>query len=687
MNRAARPAKNLTPGEHAAGRHSPLPQCVPPLPLTHPAVLFAALVTAAILVLSVTFDLRGRDFWQHLAVGRFIWEQHRLPLFELWIWPTYGESHVDYAWGFEALLWPFWKLGGVTGLFVWRWLGILTVFGLAWAAVRRMGAKGLLPLVVISLCAMTYRVRTQVRPEEVAAMLLVAEILLLEARRHGSRVHPGWLVLIAWVWANTHISYYQFFAVLGVHVLASHLRPRSAGDPPLRDLWFAGLAAAAISFVNPWGWRTLWQPFEFWFTWRHEALYQRISELMPVVWSTHVRDGLPLLVILWPILTLWHPRRARLDLVEVMMCAMFTATVFVGSRFVGNYALVAAVYLARDLDAWAGGLRRPAWTIPAWPRAGLVAGACVLVALPDLSRPDKPLRVHLAEYRVPVGACDFIQRQDLHGRLFNQMDQGGYICFRFWPRRDQLPFMGIHPDHNTAEQRRLYMNILTSPASWSELDAKCSFDYLLLSRKPPRMGRLLDYLDRDSTWTRVFGDDFAYVFVRSHGPFARLAADSAYTVVPAGEDSLFRMGERMMSDSVLRARVETELRRETTGSRFHARALGMIAGIAITEGRLDDARHELEKALVIDPVSPGVRPNLGFIALQQGRPKDALRWFEDDARVTGARADLELRRGQVAEALGDLDRARACYLRQLRKNPADKQARVALDGVLQRLGR
>ena len=660
---------------------------MPPLPLTHPAVLLAALVTAAILVLSATFDLRDRDFWQHLAVGRFIWEQHRLPLFELWIWPTYGESHVDYAWGFEALLWPFWKLGGVTGLFVWRWLGILTAFGLAWAAARRMGAKGLLPLVVISLCAMTYRVRTQVRPEEVAAVLLVAEILLLEARRHGSRVHPGWLVPIAWLWANTHISYYQFFAVLGVYVLASHLRPRSAGDPPLRGLWLAGLAAVAISFVNPWGWRTLWQPFEFWFTWRHEAIYQQITELMPVVWSTHVRDGLPLLVILWPLLTLWHPRRARLDLVEVMMCAMFTATVFVGSRFVGNYALVAAVYLARDLDAWASGLRRPAWTIAAWPRAGLVAAACVLVALPDLSRPEKPLRIHLAVNQFPVGACDFIQRQDLHGRLFNEFDQGGYICFRFWPRRDQLPFMGIHPDHTTAELRRLYMLAPTALEHWRTLDAKYSFDYLLLPRKSPRGIRLLDFVARDSTWTRVFGDDFAYVFVRRHGPFARLAADSAYTVVPTNQDSLFRLGEAAMADSVLRALTEVEFRREKAGSPFHARVLGLMASNAITEGRLDDACRDLQEALTIDPLSLGARPRLGFIALQQGRPQEALRWFEEEARVTGDRVDLELRRGQVAEALGDLDRARACYLRQLRKNPADEQARAALDGVLQRLGR
>ena len=93
-----------------------------------------------------------------------------------------------------------------------------------------MGAKGFLPLVVISLCAMIYRGRTQVRPETLAAVLLAAEIWLLESRRHGARVNPAWLVLVAWAWANTHISYYLFFVVLGIHLLAAHLAAAPAGD-------------------------------------------------------------------------------------------------------------------------------------------------------------------------------------------------------------------------------------------------------------------------------------------------------------------------------------------------------------------------------------------------------------------------------------------------------------------------
>src|SRR5262249_43294723 len=117
---------------------------------------------------------------------------------------------VNYAWGFEALAWPFWKLGGVIGLFAWRWLTTLTAFLLAFSAARALGARNLVPIPVAVLCAMVFRSHTLVRPEGVATLLVAAELAWLAARVAGQRA-PAWMMIaIAWVWANTHITYYWF---------------------------------------------------------------------------------------------------------------------------------------------------------------------------------------------------------------------------------------------------------------------------------------------------------------------------------------------------------------------------------------------------------------------------------------------------------------------------------------------
>ncbi len=127
----------------------------PALPLSHPAMLAAALVAVACLVVSVTFLIDDPDLWQHLRVGRAIWETHSIPMTQVWCWPTYGELQVLPSWAFRALLWPFWQLAGVPGIFTWRWLATLGAFGFGFAAARRMGARGLTPFLVAAVAGLT----------------------------------------------------------------------------------------------------------------------------------------------------------------------------------------------------------------------------------------------------------------------------------------------------------------------------------------------------------------------------------------------------------------------------------------------------------------------------------------------------------------------------------------------------
>ena len=141
------------------------------------------LVAAAIVVLAVTNLLTTPDFWQHLLVGKAIWQLGRIPQEHLWTWPSYGQREVLPSWGFRWLLWPFYSIAGGLGLQAWRWLTTLAAYAAALVAARTLGARGLTPLLVISLAALSYRTRAQVRPETLVAVLLAVELMLLERRR------------------------------------------------------------------------------------------------------------------------------------------------------------------------------------------------------------------------------------------------------------------------------------------------------------------------------------------------------------------------------------------------------------------------------------------------------------------------------------------------------------------------
>ena len=246
--------------------------------------------------------------------------------------------------------------------------------------------------------------------------------------------------------------------------------------------------------------------------------------------------------------------------------------------------------------------------------------------------------------------------------------------------------MGIHLEEGSPQMHQQYVDALSSEPGWRRLVATYGFDYLVRRRMESAADSSLPIQDRDTAWVRVFSDDAAYVYVGRRGPFARLAADSAYTVLPAAATSLSELNARMSRDPMLRRRAERELWREVAGSPYHLRALGLLADLALTEGRWSDAHRLLKEQLRLEPRTSRAREKLGLLALQEGRLREGLRWLEAERRVLGSCPALDFRRGQVAQAEGDLRRALALYRRELRRDPGNAEARDSVAALSRRLG-
>jgi hypothetical protein len=672
MARSPRAAKAPVGASTPPGRSAPVP-------LGHPAMVAALAVTFVFVLYSTTFVIFETDFWQHLLVGKAIWQTHSPPTVQLWTWPTYGAPDINASWGFRALIWPFWSSGGVLGLFVWRWLSTLLVFALLVSTARRMGARGFAALLVMVLCALLYRVRSQIRPETLVAVLLAFELWLLETRRLGGRDRAVWLVAIAWAWANAHISWYLGFVVLGIYLLDDLVRARRdpAAARRARRLAWVGLAALAISFVNPWGWRALWQPFEYFARWRHEAIFQSIVELKPVSWGDYVETPLPWLALAWPVLIGWRASRGSFDRVDALLCVCFTTLALSTQRFTGLYALVAAPFLMRDLDAWVASVRWPAWSVAPATRAALVGVICVALAVADRRRAEPVVGMGIDYGRYPVRACDFIASSGIRGRGFNNFEYGGYQAWRFWPDRSRLPFIDVH-QAGTPIDRALYVGAFGSAEGWHALDDRHHLDYVLLARDPETAARLPDVLDADTSWALVFADDAAIVFVRRDGPLHEVAARSGYRYLSAGPARTLALGEACASDSVLREALEDELRRAVESSPWNATALSQLANIALTSGHFDEAGELLARALRRSPGLGRAHERLGLIALAGGRPREALEEFQREHPLAGSRARIAVLIGRAWQELGDRGRAHEAYARACRLDPGDQEAQDSL---------
>ena len=256
--------------------------------------------------------------------------------------------------------------------------------------------------------------------------------------------------------------------LLGVHAIGARVGRSDIEPPSLRRYGLVALAMAAVAWLNPFGWQQLWQPFDYALHLSRETLFRGIGELQPVSVSTGWRHGLWVMVVGWPILALLHARRRGVDAVELAICALVTAYALSSQRFLGVYALIAAPYLARDLEEWVSGRRWPDWTRSTPARAALAAGACVLIGIPEWRRPLLEPGIGVALERFPVAACDFMERAGVRGRGFEHFRFVGYQAWRFWPDRSRLPFMDIHQSGAPAD-RAAFAAAFTEPATWTNL--------------------------------------------------------------------------------------------------------------------------------------------------------------------------------------------------------------------------
>ena len=647
----------------------------PPVSLRSRWAILALLAAAAVTVVSTSYVLYDTDLWQHLAMGRAIWTQPGALHVNLWTWPDYGKPYFVSSWGFRALLWPLWSAGGIAALYGWRWLTTLAIFALALATSRRMGAQGFSAILVMIWAAIGYRLRADVRPETLAAVLFAVDLWLLE--RHRARLASGgapsretwWIAALACVWPNVHISYYLGFVLLAFYLADAHLRARGSGA---RQLWLVTLAAAAGSFLNPYGWTTLRQPIDFALHWRNDPLMKTIAELQPLGIAEAMQGGL----LLWPALLLWRLLRRRLDWVELLGCTLFTFLALSSIRFLGVYFVIAAPFVARDLGELAALRFWP--RLPQAARAALVTVLGLALALPGWLRADLPLGLGFDTLAAPVAACDFMAAHGVRGRGFQHTHFGGYLAWRFPRERGRLPFISTQAEYSSPADRAGYLAALSSAEGWRTLDEEHAFDYVMLERSQVGRDSLLDVLDREPGWRMVFSDDAAEVLVRLESPLRAVADSFAYGILPAGREGRDALVAACERDSALRAKAEAELDRMIGSSPHHGSASHLRGFLALQGGDLDGARRQLTDAALLLPELTGVHDMLGTIAYRQGRWADAVAEYQAELRGRSAPPGIYFRLGASYRRLGDLGRARGFYRRELARNPEHQSARDSL---------
>ena len=407
--------------------------------------IFAVLL--AFTAVAAAFKIRAYDVFWHLTAGHWILQHRALPDPDPFRFTAQGAPWVDHEWLFQVGLAMVENLGGLTGLWVLR-IGL--ALGLAlilWSAARRAGAPVVGTGMALFVTLLGARPRFFLRPEFPTLVALALLLWLLAEFRRGRQRWPVALVLLlTFLWANSHPGSLMAPVLCGAFLVGTHL-PGGWGTPrrgpsPIPWRWVFGLPSAMLlaMLLNPAGWRLFAVPVEI------SGALENVPGVNPEwlpVWKApqpFLFIGLALLALL---LVQTYRCAHRIDpatgLVTLALMALTStsmrhqAPLFVGAFFLASESLAELA----TFD-WRAPIRST--------RARLLPVlACLLGMAWCIWPPTRgPLAPRQGRYNVgwglepgrfPEQSVDFIEQVPELGNLYNNVAFGGYLLWRLFPPR------------------------------------------------------------------------------------------------------------------------------------------------------------------------------------------------------------------------------------------------------------
>jgi hypothetical protein len=239
--------------------------------------VYAALLMLLVAVLAGNLGnpaekLRDPDIWWHLADARILSTTHSFIQIAPNSFTVAGERWIDPEWLSEMLYWLGYRSLGLRGIYLVTLIGLCANLLLVyWRSSLRSGHPGAAFWTAI-LGFGLMMVNDGPRAIIIAYLAMSVEMAILEAAERGKTYLLWLLPLVFCVWINLHGSWLIGLGLLGLYILSGLVSFRKGifdqegfSRPALGRLLAVFVASLAALFVNPYGWRLIWNPIDMMF--------------------------------------------------------------------------------------------------------------------------------------------------------------------------------------------------------------------------------------------------------------------------------------------------------------------------------------------------------------------------------------------------------------------------------------
>jgi hypothetical protein len=501
----------------------------------------AFLVLFALAILLSLSRMFGDDdlFW-HLATGKYIFEHGTVPDRDVFGYVTQGQPWIPFEWGWDLLTyWLHHLTGGMGVLFLLPILVAAAVCALLLALMHRLRISTPIILCLMLLTLVTMVDRLRPRPQIVTLLGLAVTAALYYDTRYFPRARAFrrlfLLPPVFLIWGNLHPGVLAGLLLLllilagevAYHSLHHTNEASPASLPPplpraeLRRLATVTGLCCLVLLVNPHGIRT----YLYLLSHTRMKMLSTIREWISpwsgtvdgtgVLWAYRVLVGLGLACMVAAV----RRKDPRPSLVYAGL-AIYSARAV---RFMGDFAVAGAVGTALALDNLAA---RPLLRHPRRSTAAtsilLLAALGLVCAIPSNSfykwiRYQRYCGFGLEPQSYCFPALDFVKRNQIQGRIFNQFEVGGLLV---WALPGEMNFIDSRNLNDRISDE--YDSIMAMRPGFERKLDQYGIEAVLLQpsgllEDPGSMkATLIPYLwQRRDEWTLVYWDDLSLLYLRN----------------------------------------------------------------------------------------------------------------------------------------------------------------------------
>jgi hypothetical protein len=470
-------------------------------------ILFFAIFLAVLALGQRMLNMDG-DLPRHLLTGRVILETKAIPMVEPFVYPYEGRPYVSHEWLTDVMFYLIQNYLGLAGLVILAAILLASTFTLLYAYISsRLDIR--LPVLVLFLWgAAVTSLNWVTRPHLISMLLLAIWLIWTDKLARGEKI-PLWTFFVTMIlWSNLHGEFIAGMLVMLAYAIGWTMeflfdRANTNTQTGIR-LWLAFLVSALASLINP----ATYHPYVTILGFvNNRYLMSRMSEANPPDFSRPEFLVLLGLLAVSIVLLAIHPK--RLTAGQAFLLAGFSAMSLLAARNIHLYGIVAPFVLAetvhgltnpKGVRALESVLRNIEGQVKSalWPVAIVILFGALILG----SRARSIYSFDPAFF--PTEAVAWLEEHPQEGRMFNELNWGGYIAFHLWP--EQKVFADSMADV-TGEITMQYEAAITMTTGWEDIFSRYQIEWVILHSD----SELARTLGNNPAWESLHTDSTAAI--------------------------------------------------------------------------------------------------------------------------------------------------------------------------------